>query len=272
MTGRIKQHRVDLIEQLLVNNLLDHATYSIFDDRRQKVNVGNSQLIKIIKDCTESNRYNYDIGDGLAYDVNLFKESVFQVIVETDFDNGNVWITEKTWISIINRRPFIMHSDANTLARLKSLGFRTFENYLKIPNYDSIMSRSERLNAIIENIKYWLTDIKKYSTEIQEDIDFNFDKLLELADINNARLDNFMIKHNITCSDQHVVPTGMSLKNIMWNIFYNNIKGTNWPDCRFFRDFSNLSEVIKQECMSDPSWEFDNWLRDLTQTRLAAPN
>jgi len=76
---------------------------------------------------------------GIAYQEKIYSSALFQIIAETDFDRPFIypWITEKTWLSIINHRPFIIAGEYHTCDRLESMGFQTFRDFLAIPNYDN---------------------------------------------------------------------------------------------------------------------------------------
>lgn len=75
---------------------------------------------------------------GTTFSSSIYKNSVLQIISETDFDRplSQPFITEKTWISIVNHRPFIVASELGHLTKLNKHGIRTFNQYLAIPNYD----------------------------------------------------------------------------------------------------------------------------------------
>jgi len=205
----------------------------------------------------------------------IYKNSVFQIISETEFDRPFCYpfITEKTWWSIVNHLPFIIASEFCHLNRLQSLGFRTFEKYLPVPNYDNpdlqnfleygqlssnvgkfqhqqaltnwtdfyqtirdsswpknvtenniwslpkyvqeeivsmycpgYYSWSEiRLDAIVENAVFFKKNIKKYAKTIKQDVNYNFDKFVEIGLDNRLRLEQLCIRHNLTCKNLYEV-------------------------------------------------------------------
>ena len=79
-----------------------------------------------------------NVGNGIPYNVQDFENALFGIISETDFDrpNSHVTISEKTWKHMINFLPFIIVGQPKTCSTLQSLGFKTFNEYLEIPNYD----------------------------------------------------------------------------------------------------------------------------------------
>ena len=136
------------------------------------------------------NFYGYD------YDLSLFNNTSLSVISETEFqtldyldvtstgDKTNPYcvISEKTWKTILNRHPFIMAGRVDIIPKLKSLGFRTFENYLKLPNYYSIEDMNDRLNAIVENTEHYIMNppSDEVKNQINDDVEFNFTQLMSL--------------------------------------------------------------------------------------------
>lgn len=113
---------------------------------------------------------------GIPYNVNMFLNSNFQIIPESDI--SSTWITEKTWISIANKMPFIMVSSKNTCAYLESLGFKTFREYMKYPNYDEHDDYNIVLDQVVKNVRHWQKNLHKFKDSLKTDVDYNF-KLFE---------------------------------------------------------------------------------------------
>jgi hypothetical protein len=159
------------------------------------------------------------------------------------------WVTEKTWLSIINRRPFIMAGDIGTLKKLKQMGFRTFEQYLKTPNYDELCDPEQRLTAIVDNTQHWLEHIQKYQDLILHDIEHNFNRLIELATVNLENIQKIIDKHKLDLPATVLVPLYDGISNIKWKKFYAGVRDISWPDCDTENDFINLPEWIQKECI-----------------------
>jgi len=68
----------------------------------------------------------------------IYRNYSFGVVSESDFDrlHAHPWITEKTWLHIANRLPFIVAGEHHTTSLLEDMGIDTFRNQLPIPNYD----------------------------------------------------------------------------------------------------------------------------------------
>jgi hypothetical protein len=132
---------------------------------------------------------------GFTYDVTLYENSCLSIISETEFHiipDGYQWITEKTWRAIANRHPFVMASSPGTLARLKSFGFRTFENYMLDQEYDQITDENNRLNAIVKNVEYFMNTCHDHIDSIAADVEHNFQLFNDLVCLEIAKLQSFL--------------------------------------------------------------------------------
>ena len=139
---------------------------------------------------------------GIPYDEKMFGNSLFRVITETDFvvrEDVSPWLTEKTFITILNNLPFIMAGDNNSLYKLRNMGFRTFENYLPIPHYDELRDEEKKLDAIVANTAYWIGSMQDKEA-IAEDVRHNHERLIDIANENLKNLENICKKHNISPS------------------------------------------------------------------------
>lgn len=113
-------------------------------------------------------------------DSSVYKSTLFSVVSEGPnyWADDNDFITEKSWRTFLHRHPFIFAGHPDQFRYLKSLGFKTFEDYLIIRNYAYIKDENERLDAIVKNTNYWLRSISNYIDQIKEDVDHNFKTFL----------------------------------------------------------------------------------------------
>ena len=88
-----------------------------------------------------------------------YSDSYFNIVLETHFDadgSGGAFLTEKTFKPIKHGQPFIIVGTPGSLAALRRLGYRTFDQVLD-PEYDTIMDNTKRWQAIkrvIEQVKH----------------------------------------------------------------------------------------------------------------------
>jgi hypothetical protein len=186
-----------------LRNILSHYSDEEFDNF---LNTCVKDLDPIKKQLQpESSHY-----DGFPYDVKLYENTVLSIISETNYSknvhhiSGNpwpTWITEKTWKAIANHHPFVMVSTPDTLKKLKSMGFKTFENYMEIPDYDSILNDDARLDAIVSNIAFFMSNYHNHINDIKADVIHNAHRFEEIAQHEIDNLHKFMQIDNSTVED-----------------------------------------------------------------------
>jgi hypothetical protein len=268
LTGKPnKTNRVRLLYKLVTEGLIDQTTWSFSCRNLDEINQSNvfinemtpDEFSEFVKKYTNfPDKYYSPTGVSYdSYESSVFENKLFNLISETDFDRGcsPPWITEKTWLTIANRLPFIVAGEHKTLQQLQAMGFKTFEDYLLIPNYDNpynanylhyklqgffqnrkskqhwhefyqgfkgpdwpdslefsqintlpqnwqdeivqsyfptIQADSDlRLDAIVQNVEFWLDNITQYKTQICTDIETNYNRFIELG------ADNLQTVHNI---------------------------------------------------------------------------
>jgi len=183
---------------------------------------------------------------GMPFSGDAYGRTSFRVISETQMLDTAV-ITEKTWITIMNRVPFIMAGYANNLRYLKDQGYRTFENYLPLPGYDSILDQEQRLDAVVTNTRFWLDHIQDQHQHIAQDVEHNY-HLLQ-SHIKHARdlarqLAQALGEPHRSC--YALIP--LSIEHDNWIRFYYNVKDPAWPECWLPQAFGQLPEPIQREC------------------------
>jgi hypothetical protein len=214
---------------------LSDQEYKDFVTRHQQ----NPDGIDIILE--PGNRCHYD---GYPFDKKLFSETSFRVIPETMMSYPI--ISEKTWITIANRLPFMIVGYPNTLCLLKDLGFKTFEKYLPVDNYDAIMDDEQRLDAVIKNTEYWLSNIDSHRDAIVADIEFNFQLLSKKIKDTADRFEEIYHQLGDTTFERfRILP--ITLQRANWINLYYGIKDPSWPDCWDENDVSKLPQHVQQE-------------------------
>lgn len=101
-------------------------------------------------------KYYHNVSKSLP--INLYNQSYFNLVVETDLDHeDSFFTTEKTIKSLIVGQPFVIISNPDHLHHLRKIGFRTFDS-LWDESYDSIRDYSQRIDAVVELCKYLSTE------------------------------------------------------------------------------------------------------------------
>jgi len=87
----------------------------------------------------------------------FYQNAYFNFVVETHFDNDTIFLTEKTFKPILNLQPFIIIGNPGSLALLKSLGYKTFDDVIK-ETYDTETDHRERMSMLLK-ISYDLCNL-----------------------------------------------------------------------------------------------------------------
>lgn len=124
----------------------------------------------------------------------VFEDTRFSILSEGPnfWTNDYEFVTEKFWRTIINNHPFIFAGPTEQFEYIKSLGFKTFENYLPIKKYAYIEDEDKRFNAIVKNTQYLL---KNNNRDIANDVRHNYNRYLDILETQNLlfnRLENDM--------------------------------------------------------------------------------
>lgn len=125
----------------------------------------------------------------------IFKNTIFSVISEgisNSDDLSSKYLTEKTYRVFVQRHPFIHASNPEMFNYIKELGFKTFENYMAIPNYALMLNEEDRFDAIVENTKYFLKNYNSNRKKIEKDVNFNYNKFFILVQENFKILDRII--------------------------------------------------------------------------------
>lgn len=85
-----------------------------------------------------------------SYSINDYKNSLFDLVTETVFDDTRIHLTEKILRPIALGQPFILAAGPGSLKFLKEYGFQTFGNIID-ESYDDCKDSSQRL-AMIGNL------------------------------------------------------------------------------------------------------------------------
>jgi hypothetical protein len=250
--GRLKKDRACFFEKMHNEGVLKDCLYSLSNPYNDK----NSYDNYTIKDIINNSNLN-EIGHrGWIVYNNIFKNCLFHLVVETSCltMNDYPWITEKTWTAIANHNPFMIFGDNRCSDELEKMGFKSFDHYLPVPNYQAF-DLDSKCQAMVTNIKWWIKNIKTQKYKIEQDIKFNFDVFKKIFASNYLDIEQFIKKHNLSCSVHHVVPTDYEAVNDCYRHFYQNVKATDWPHSQFFRDIYTLPvDVVKDLLQHDHSF------------------
>jgi hypothetical protein len=285
LIGKIASpNRIRLLYKLQQANLLDVCVWSLFVNEEGVVYDKARKLLPELSDSKFSefvskharNPDDVDIMGteseqgshygAFPYDVSLFRDTLFRVIPETTLVDimkpHPPWFTEKTWMTVSNHQPFIMAGGTpGILERMKSKGFKTFSEYLKHPQYDTVDDVEVKLDLVVSNVEHLLRNMNEETTKrINADVKHNY-RLYEqltmqnigiiegiLTDIGHPEYNPFDV---LSFDPDAHLTEGWNETLGVWDIFYNNIKDDSWPECNDEKDFIKLPELIRRECIEE---------------------
>jgi hypothetical protein len=99
------------------------------------------------------------------------------------------FLTEKIWRAVINNHPFIVADHPDRFTFMKTVGLKTFEEYLAVQNYAILPNEIDRLNTVVSNTQYFLDNVSKYKEQITKDIEHNKNVMFGILNKNNELVD-----------------------------------------------------------------------------------
>jgi hypothetical protein len=71
------------------------------------------------------------------------------VSIESVFEHPHAYLTEKTFKAIVMKRPFVIVGSVGSLAKLRELGFKTFDGFWN-EDYDQEPEPNQRLKKVLD--------------------------------------------------------------------------------------------------------------------------
>ena len=227
-----RPNRIGLMSKFYDAGMLDKAEWTFFPpwtdvDRKWCRNhldhYTDTQYDKFLKDCersfdgrfeTAKNFYGgYDGDTDIVWhdvvktdwvkapahiDTSVFTNTLFSIVSEGPnyWDDDNAFATEKSWRCFYLRHPFIFAGHPDQFQYLKDLGYRTFEQYLPIPDYYKLPNENDRNNAIVENAKY-LLEHREHDDDIRLDTEENYLQFIKHVITQDNMLAKFKDEFNV---------------------------------------------------------------------------
>lgn len=206
-----RDNRIGLLYNLYKLGLLPHAEWSFFSpwttEQKEKC-LGYFSSLKEYEDFIKfaerkiddlydsSKTYGTEsvtistpwTNDSAWIDPKIFASTSLSLISEGhpgDDNNNSKFATEKIYRVFVQGHPFLLAANPSIFNHIKDLGFKTFENYFPIQDYATVYPEETRLEKLIENLKYFLTNDIDFSS----DVEFNKNHFWKLAEENAKILD-----------------------------------------------------------------------------------
>jgi hypothetical protein len=193
----IKAHRCHLVGEMILNNLVDGNMVSFVPSGELYPGV-----VKTASEVAENSLYlhpdikarilpvldtpltidEYDVTQNGPQVSNHYEQALLSVIAETTYENGDVFISEKTFRAIAHGHPFIIVGPAESLRVLRSMGFETFDGIIN-ESYDQEYDANTRMWKILTEM------MRINSMKGHERFDL-FHKLMDVANRNKQKFDS----------------------------------------------------------------------------------
>lgn len=257
LTGKPnKAHRVIPLKYFYENDFLKNNLEWSFhyndlykDYIANTLNLDDQELLKFLQvsqktpdnvSISNDGQFNHN---GFPYDEYMYKNTNWSIVSETFFENQTIWITEKTYRSILNKHPYVIFGPRGILQRLKHMGYRTFDYCMKY-TYDDLPD-DERMETILENIHCIKDNWESIDkNRLNSDIEFNFNILKNNSTKDHKRLVKKLVESNkIILADLTNIDTDIKeveIRDLLTGkqhlVFYNWF-GESDP---FYGDFNDL--------------------------------
>lgn len=205
LTGKWnKTNRFPLFKKLLDRGVLNDCIYSLFLPEEHEYHKYNNN---------PDNTNTQLVGHTPAVPFNhiVYEHTGFRLISETEYDTDlghlykdglDPWLTEKTWITMMNKHPFIIAGQKGTLSKLKTMGYKTFEEYL--PNKYDDADDISRLELVVDNVAYWVSHIQEHPNILQ-DVEHNYNHFLGRAEVDLSNIVSIIERYNLQCEVRDVI-------------------------------------------------------------------
>jgi hypothetical protein len=195
-----RSHRIALVAELIRQNLVDNAYYSLVGS--DSFNPGENCLEGAKKYfCADSKHTVGDffrqwkginiefeqssVNDIFSSDARHYLDTFFSLVSETEVHNDSLYLTEKTFKPIINYHPFIIWGTPRSLEFLRSRGYQTFPEFF-CEDYDQEFDDVKRFKMIIDQVKNFISlDLQTKKTKYMSVLDklkHNYDNFYSRPD------------------------------------------------------------------------------------------
>lgn len=190
--GFNREHRIKAMNFLYDNNLLDKCDWTWVNSDTDGLPI---ELHHQIPKSAESHKH-FDAAcittnPGEEF-FNLYKDNYFDLITETFYNHDfmhyesykswfPVFFSEKIFRSILNKRPFLLIGNRNSLKELHRLGFKTFPDMFD-ESYDSL-DDDQRIHHVLNQLPSLTVNYvhnKVYSESVSDAVEHNYNRMWEI--------------------------------------------------------------------------------------------
>jgi hypothetical protein len=202
-----RTHRVEFVNQLIAENLLDHGVVTMGKPNRSYDTGPHNNLYLSLgeknEDYVEAGHW-YNLNEdefGIPHDVlslhnmKYWQHHFLNIVGATEFDQQHeLFVSESQWKPIIGLRPFLVNGNPQTYKWLTNNGFKIFNHWFPGIDFDDPTCVHESLVAAI---KYLTTlsrpQIISMYHDMLPDLRYNRARFFEFAQEQTAKMQNIFI-------------------------------------------------------------------------------
>lgn len=162
-----------------------------------------------LNEHTDDNSYTHH-NMGIPFGYKSYLNSGYCIIAESETHYGrqewfntnkNSWITEKTWLPIVNCMPFIMLAQKNHAKNLQKMGFYTYEDLYKHDLFSDHANPSLMVQELQDSIYNMETCINENFKEIERRALHNRKHFLEMCQaVHDKHFEHILVREHRTGS------------------------------------------------------------------------
>lgn len=193
LNGVNRPHRSSLIEKLNKKGLLEKSLWSALYDKKF---LPDDYCFQVNKDTVVNGKYMFnDWPDGQLFS-NIFEDSYFSLVTETNFFLPYSFRTEKIYKPVKVGHPFIAVANYGFYRDLRNLGFKTF-NHLIDESFDLIDNNDDRLSRIADIVEdLCKSNLEEFLSAAEQNCRYNRELLMSTSTPNEDIdvVNKFLIK------------------------------------------------------------------------------
>lgn len=185
LLGRKKPHRDQAYDFMVDTGLINQGTVTYVNTHQVNFSADNPgqwrwelaglEEHKTVEWTVDRVRYyGHRMSLSQVIPLDIYNQTAYSLVCETNFNNDYVFYTEKTVKPILARRLFVHLSHRYALRGLRELGFKTFGDIID-ESYDEIEPATQRHQAALEQLQ-WLCrqDQASILARCRDTVDHNF--------------------------------------------------------------------------------------------------
>jgi hypothetical protein len=200
----IKHQRIGLVNEFYRNNLLHyldytlHLPYSIENtnairelgiDSLQDENYLREFLTNIQRPSNDLVLENQFTSTGFEYtgfptNLRYYKNTCLSIVSENSFtfhDSGmrpTPYLTEKMFRAVVNHHPFVVIGDSGISDYIKSLGYKTFDDFFIPGNNKTFINTETTIAWAAKSVKHFIDNVDRNKDAIRDLVSHNFNHFI----------------------------------------------------------------------------------------------